>query len=67
MCACTGQYPGDLPTATKIAADSSNYLPVTPSAHISANLITAITAHFNKQVSDGKKHKIFLFFGLFLP
>lgn len=62
MCTCTGQYLGDLPTAAKIA-NSSNYLPVTPSTHISANLIAAITACFNKQVSDGKKHKIFPFFG----
>lgn len=57
MCGCTGQYPGDLPTADKIAATSSNYLPMTPSSHFCANLIAAITTRFNKQVSDGKEHK----------
>lgn len=67
MCGCTGQYPGDLPTAAKIAACSSNYLPVTSSSHFRANIIAAIIACFSKQVSGGKEHKIFLFFGLILP
>lgn len=53
------------PTAARTAANYSNYPPLTPSFHGSANLIAGIITRFNKQISDGKEHEIFFFFFFF--